>query len=109
MAGGLLPGLERHFETVTGYPLNTEYLSNASRVLEQIADFESGLKRSISPLPKQSLRITTSAVASMGLRPERTALQKTDYSTQTYVMKAGVKVPDGRLRVGSPDPLIDDF
>ena len=45
----------------------------------------------------------------MGLRPERTALQKTDYSTQTYVMKAGVKVPDGRLKVGSPDPMIGDF
>lgn len=109
VADGLIPGLERHFEVVVGYPLNTEYLSNASRVLEQISSFESDLKRSISPLPKQSLRVTTSALIGLNLRPERTATQKTDWSTQTFVMKAGVKVPDGRLKIESPDPMVDDF
>ena len=109
VASGLLPGLERHFEMAAGYPLNTQYLSNASRVLEQITDFENDLKRSISPLPKQSLKITTSALSNLSLRPERTASPNIDYSTQTFVQKAGVKVPDGRLKVSPPDPMIDDF
>lgn len=108
---GLLPGLERHFEIRSGFPLNTQYMSNASRVLEEIACFESDLKRSISPLPRQSLRVTTAALSGLGLRPEPTSAQKTDYSTQTFVLKAGVKVPDGRLpaQLQSPDPMINDF